>query len=62
MISMRLGRLQRRLSYLMSFVRDLRFGMQGLMPFSSKASLSQSAPCPPIGRKPRRPGQAIQQS
>lgn len=43
MISMRLRRLYRRLSYLTGLYRDLRPGMQGLMPFCSSASLNQSA-------------------
>lgn len=46
MISMRLRRLYFRLSYLTGFTRDLRPGMQGFVPFSSRASLNQSASYP----------------
>ena len=43
MISMRLRLLYRRLSYLTGFVRDFLPGMQGVIPFSSRASRNQSA-------------------
>lgn len=43
MISIRLRLLYFRLSYFMGFPQDFRPGMQGLIPFSSKASLNQSA-------------------
>lgn len=46
MISMRLRRLYFRLSYLTGFPRNFRPGMQGLIPFSSKTSLNQSASYP----------------
>jgi hypothetical protein len=43
MISIRLRLLYRRLSYLTGSIRDLRPGMQGVMPLACKASLNQSA-------------------
>ncbi len=46
MISIRLRLLYLRLSYLIGLARDCRPGMQGLMPFSIKASRNQSASYP----------------
>src|SRR6056297_194210 len=43
MISIRLRRLYRRLSYFTAFLRDFRPGMQTFIPLSFKASRSQSA-------------------
>ena len=43
MISMRLRRLYRRLSYLTGLDRDFRPGMQGLMPFCDIVRLKLSA-------------------
>lgn len=55
MISMRLRRVYRRLSYLTGRDRDSRPGMQGLIPFCCRASLNQSA------SYPLRLGQIIEQ-
>src|SRR6056297_3541837 len=46
MISIRLRRLYRRLSYFTVFLRDFRPGMQTFIPLSFKASRSQSASYP----------------
>ena len=45
-LSIRLRRLYRRLSYFTVFLRDLRPGMQGFVPLSSRVSRNQSASYP----------------
>jgi hypothetical protein len=61
MISIRLRRLYRRLSYFTAFLRDFRPGMQTFIPLSFKASRSQSASYPRSPQEPIRLWQATQQ-